>query len=178
MLHQQLVHLGMRQPAIALKIETRLGFRNPPDMLLTAMRAPSPSSVGFERLAEVQEKSLGSVEATMCPLSWPRRALENLAEKACRRALKSPMRAMGHRAECVMLNKEPPYLLSAVKTLDDILRRIANAFRRRSGRCFGSYGWPIHHQLDVKEWDTKIAIFVLSGGSIDSRDRSEAIWCH
>ena len=31
--------------------------------------------------------------------------------------------AMGHRAECVMLNKGP-YVVSAVKTLDDILRRM------------------------------------------------------
>ena len=31
--------------------------------------------------------------------------------------------AMGHRAECVMLNKGP-HMVSAVKFLDDVLRRM------------------------------------------------------
>ena len=31
--------------------------------------------------------------------------------------------AMGHRAECVMLNKGP-HIVSAVRTLDDILKRM------------------------------------------------------
>lgn len=40
-LQDHLARLGDRQPAIVLKIETRRGFENLPDMLLTAMRAPS-----------------------------------------------------------------------------------------------------------------------------------------
>ncbi|WP_261344496.1 pyruvate kinase [Gimesia benthica] len=39
-LQAELQRLDGRQPAIVLKIETRLGFENLPDMLLTAMRSP------------------------------------------------------------------------------------------------------------------------------------------
>jgi len=62
-LQQRLASLGNRQPAIVLKIETRRGFENLPDMLLTAMRSPCCGVMiargdlavecGFERLAEV-----------------------------------------------------------------------------------------------------------------------------
>jgi pyruvate kinase len=40
LLQQHLARLGDRQPAIVLKIETRRGFENLPDMLLTAVRPP------------------------------------------------------------------------------------------------------------------------------------------
>src|SRR5262249_41590687 len=40
LLQQRLASLGNRQPAIVLKIETRRGFENLPDTLLTAMRTP------------------------------------------------------------------------------------------------------------------------------------------
>src|SRR5262249_57268614 len=40
LLQQHLARLGKRQPAIVLKVETRRGFENLPDTLLTAMRAP------------------------------------------------------------------------------------------------------------------------------------------
>ncbi|HEX6727614.1 MAG TPA: pyruvate kinase, partial [Nitrospira sp.] len=40
-LQQHLTLVGRRQPAIVLKIETRRGFENLPEMLLTAMRWPS-----------------------------------------------------------------------------------------------------------------------------------------
>lgn|GEM_PF-4909831 len=40
MLQHHLRQLGDRQPAVVLKIETRRGFENLPEMLLTAMHAP------------------------------------------------------------------------------------------------------------------------------------------
>jgi pyruvate kinase len=39
--------------------------------------------------------------------------------------------AMAHRAECVMLNKGP-YILEAVKVLDDILRRMRGHQAKKS----------------------------------------------
>jgi pyruvate kinase len=66
LLQQCLARLGSGPPALVLKVETKRGFDNLPDMLLTAMRTPccgvmiargDPLS-RLERLAEVQEEIL------------------------------------------------------------------------------------------------------------------------
>jgi pyruvate kinase len=132
-LQQQLAILGTRQPAIVLKIETRRGFENLPDMLLTAMRAPFCGVMiargdlavecGFERLAEVQEEILWLCEAAHVPVIWATQVLETLAKEGRPSRAEITDAAMGLRAECVMLNKGP-YVVSAVRALDDILRRM------------------------------------------------------
>ncbi len=132
-LQQHLAQLGQRQPAIVLKIETRRGFENLPDMLLTAMRAPSCGVMiargdlavecGFERLAEVQEEILWICEAAHVPVIWATQVLESLAKKGMPSRAEITDAAMGHRAECVMLNKGP-HVLRAIRALDDILRRM------------------------------------------------------
>ncbi|HMN27163.1 MAG TPA: pyruvate kinase, partial [Caldilineaceae bacterium] len=133
LLQQQLARLDNRQPAIVLKIETRRGFENLPDMLLTAMRAPCCGVMiargdlavecGFERLAEVQEEILWICEAAHVPVIWAAQVLETLAKEGMPSRAEITDAAMAHRAECVMLNKGP-HLLSAVEVLDDILRRM------------------------------------------------------
>ena len=133
LLQQHLAHLGGRQPAIVLKIETRRGFENLPDMLLTAMRSPCCGVMiargdlavecGFERLAEVQEEILWICEAAHVPVIWATQVLETLAKEGIPSRAEITDAAMGHRAECVMLNKGP-HVLSAVEVLDDILRRM------------------------------------------------------
>lgn len=132
-LQLQLAKLGSRQPAIVLKIETRRGFANLPSMLLTAMRAPCCGVMiargdlavecGFERLAEVQEEILWICEAAHVPVIWATQVLESLAKKGMPSRAEITDAAMGHRAECVMLNKGP-HVLDAVQVLDDILRRM------------------------------------------------------
>ncbi|WP_310447069.1 pyruvate kinase [Thiobacillus sp.] len=132
-LQQRLQALGGNQPAIVLKIETRRGFENLPDMLLTAMRAPSCGVMiargdlavecGFERLAEVQEEILWICEAAHVPVIWATQVLETLAREGQPSRAEITDAAMGRRAECVMLNKGP-YIVSAVRVLDDILRRM------------------------------------------------------
>jgi len=142
LLQQQLVRLGNRQPAIVLKIETRRGFENLPDMLLTAMRAPCCGVMiargdlavecGFERLAEVQEEILWICEAAHVPVIWATQVLETLAKEGMASRAEISDAAMGHRAECVMLNKGP-HVSSAVRVLDDILRRMqAHQDKKRS----------------------------------------------
>lgn len=133
LLQQHLKNLGQRQPAIVLKIETRRGFENLPDMLLTAMRAPCCGVMiargdlavecGFERLAEVQEEILWICEAGHVPVIWATQVLETLAKEGIPSRAEITDAAMGHRAECVMLNKGP-HVVSAVQVLDDILRRM------------------------------------------------------
>ncbi|MDZ7595458.1 MAG: pyruvate kinase [Thiobacillus sp.] len=132
-LQQHLTDLGRRQPAIVLKIETRRGFENLPAMLLTAMRAPCCGVMiargdlavecGFERLAEVQEEILWLCEAAHVPVIWATQVLETLAKEGRPSRAEITDAAMGLRAECVMLNKGP-YVVSAVRVLDDILRRM------------------------------------------------------
>lgn len=132
-LQDHLARAGDRQPAIVLKIETRRGFENLPDMLLTAMRAPSCGVMiargdlavecGFERLAEVQEEILWLCEAAHVPVIWATQVLESLAKDGMPSRAEITDAAMGDRAECVMLNKGP-HMLSAVRLLDDILRRM------------------------------------------------------
>lgn len=132
-LQQHLAELGNRQLAIVLKIETRRGFENLPEMLLTAMRTPCCGVMiargdlavecGFERLAEVQEEILWICEAAHVPVIWATQVLETLAKEGMPSRAEITDAAMGHRAECVMLNKGP-HMTSAVRVLDDILRRM------------------------------------------------------
>lgn len=133
LLQHHLSQLADRQPAIVLKIETRRGFENLPDMLLTAMRSPCCGVMiargdlavecGFERMAEVQEQILWMCEAAHVPVIWATQVLETLAKEGMPSRAEITDAAMGHRAECVMLNKGP-HVLSAVRVLDDILRRM------------------------------------------------------
>jgi len=132
-LQRRLAELSTQPPAIVLKIETRRGFDNLPDMLLTAMKSPCCGVMiargdlavecGFERLAEVQEELLWICEAAHVPVIWATQVLENLAREGMPSRAEISDAAMGDRAECVMLNKGP-HIVTAVRVLDDILRRM------------------------------------------------------
>ena len=128
-----LAESGAVRPAIVLKIETRRGFENLPSMLLAAMRSPCCGVMiargdlavecGFERLAEVQEEILWICEAAHVPVIWATQVLETLAKEGLPSRAEITDAAMGHRAECVMLNKGP-HITTAVRMLDDILKRM------------------------------------------------------
>jgi pyruvate kinase len=102
-------------------------------MLLTAMRSPCCGVMiargdlavecGFERLAEVQAEILWICEAAHVPVIWATQVLETLAKEGMPSRAEITDAAMGNQAECVMLNKGP-YLLSALRVSDDILRRM------------------------------------------------------
>jgi len=139
---EHLARRGSRQPAIVLKIETRRGFENLPDMLLTAMGAPCCGVMiargdlavecGFERLAEVQEEILWMCEAAHVPVIWATQVLETLAKEGMPSRAEITDAAMGDRAECVMLNKGP-HVVTAVRALDNILGRMqAHQSKKRS----------------------------------------------
>ena len=141
-LQRHLARLTKRPPALVLKIETRRGFESLPEMLLMAMRSPCCGVMiargdlavecGFERLAEVQEEILWICEAAHIPVIWATQVLETLAKQGVPSRAEITDAAMGHRAECVMLNKGP-HVLSAVRALDDILRRMqAHQIKKRS----------------------------------------------
>ncbi len=127
---------------IILKIETKESFFNLPLLLLTAMKNPKVGvmiargdlavEMGFERIAEVQEEILWICEAAHTPGVWATQVLEKLAKKGIATRAEITDAAMSARAECVMLNKGP-YIVKAVATLDDIIRRMAShQFKRKS----------------------------------------------
>ena len=131
-------HLGL-----ILKIETRSGFEQLPNLLLSAMRrqrigvmiARGDLAVecGYERLAEVQEEMLWVSEAAHVPVIWATQVLESLAKKGVPSRAEITDAAMGERAECVMLNKGP-HLVAALRVLDDILRRMEAHQSKKTAR--------------------------------------------
>ncbi len=132
-LQAELAKLGAKDMAIILKIETRQGFANLPRILLAAMRTRAVGVMiargdlaiecGYQRLAEVQEEILWICEAAHLPVIWATQVLESLAKSGVPSRSEITDAAMGERAECVMLNKGP-YIVEAVRTLEDILRRM------------------------------------------------------
>ena len=132
-LRSRLHELGSPDLGILLKIETRRGFENLPELLLAAMagkaagvmiaRGDLAVECGYERLAEVQEEILWAAEAAHMPVVWATQVLETLAKTGMPSRAEITDAAMGERAECVMLNKGP-FIGEAMRTLDDILRRM------------------------------------------------------
>ncbi len=132
-LQAELARLGNSEIGIILKIETQKGFLNLPRILLVAMRSHSLGVMiargdlavecGYQRLAEVQEEILWICEAAHLPVIWATQVLESLAKAGIPSRSEITDAAMGERAECVMLNKGP-FIVDAVRILDDILRRM------------------------------------------------------
>jgi pyruvate kinase len=125
--------LGKPDLGIVLKIETRRAFENLPELMFAAMackaagimiaRGDLAVECGYERLAEVQEEILWAAEAAHMPVIWATQVLETLAKTGLPSRAEITDAAMGERAECVMLNKGP-HITEAMRTLDDILRRM------------------------------------------------------
>jgi pyruvate kinase len=142
LLQKHLRRLHGDKLGIILKIETRRGFENLPDLLLTALRSACCGVMiargdlavecGFERLAELQEEILWICEAAHVPVIWATQVLESLAKDGIPSRAEITDAAMSERAECVMLNKGP-HICEAVRVLDDILRRMqAHVSKKRS----------------------------------------------
>ncbi len=133
LLRQRLKDLDAAHLGLVIKIETRRGFEHLPEMLLAAMASPATGVMiargdlavecGYERLAEIQEEILWACEAAHVPVVWATQVLETLAKTGLPSRAEITDAAMSERAECVMLNKGP-HILDAIRTLDDILRRM------------------------------------------------------
>jgi pyruvate kinase len=140
---RQLTELHAEHLGLILKIETREGFEQLPNLLLAAMRSDRIGVMiargdlavecGYERLAEVQEEMLWVCEAAHVPVIWATQVLENLAKKGVPSRAEITDAAMGERAECVMLNKGP-HLPAALRVLDDILRRMEAHQNKKTAR--------------------------------------------
>lgn len=140
-------HLG-----IVLKIETRRGFENLPELLYAAMagkaagimiaRGDLAVECGYERLAEVQEEILWAAEAAHMPVIWATQVLETLAQTGLPSRAEITDAAMGERAECVMLNKGP-HIVDAMYTLDDILRRMQSHQSKKRSLLRALNAWEV-----------------------------------
>ena len=132
-LQLRLQKLGAENVGIILKIETRQAFEQLPSLLLAAMRSTRVGVMiargdlavecGYQRLAEVQEEILWICEAAHVPVIWATQVLESLAKEGVPSRSEITDAATAVRAECVMLNKGP-YIVNAVRALDDILKRM------------------------------------------------------
>jgi len=126
---------------IMLKIETRKAFERLPLLILAAMRSQRAGVMiargdlavecGFERTGELQEEIMWIAEAAHLPVIWATQVLESLAKTGQPSRAEITDAAMSERAECVMLNKGP-YIIEAVKVLDDVLRRMQRHQSKKS----------------------------------------------
>lgn len=133
--------LGADDLGVVAKIETRAAFAQLPDILLASMRREACGVMiargdlavecGFERLAELQEEILWLAEAAHVPVIWATDVLASVARTGLPSRAEITDAAMGERAECVMLNKGP-HQLTAVRLLDDILRRMESHQHKKS----------------------------------------------
>jgi pyruvate kinase len=128
---------------VVFKLETREAFNNLPRILLAAMtgrpigimiaRGDLAIECGWVRMTELQEEILWVSEAAHVPAIWATQVLETLAKKGVPSRAELTDATMGGRAECVMLNKGP-HIVSAIRTLDDILSRMQNHQSKKTPR--------------------------------------------
>lgn len=135
---------------IVLKIETRLAVRNLPGLIVQAggtapvavmiARGDLAVEVGFGRMSEVQEEILWLCEAAQVPVIWATQVLESMVKTGTPSRAEATDAAMGQRAECVMLNKGP-YIVEAVRFLDDVLRRMDRHQAKKTSRLSRLRSW-------------------------------------
>jgi pyruvate kinase len=130
---EELDKLGADNLGVVIKVETKKAFKNLPRLILTAMRR-YPIAVmiargdlavecGWVRLAELQKEILWTCDAARVPVMWATQVLEQEAKKGFPSRAEITDAAESQHADCVMLNKGP-HILAAIRTLDDILRRM------------------------------------------------------
>lgn len=126
----ELEAVGGHELGLVLKIETLMGVRHLPGILLAAMEWPAvgvmiargdlAAEVGWTRLARAQEEILWLCEAAHFPVVWATEVLNQLAKKGIPTRGEISDVVMAKRAECVMLNKGP-HITTTIRTLDSIL---------------------------------------------------------
>ena len=84
----------------------------------------SPPTINLPgHLPRSRKRTTRKRDAAHVPVIWATQVLETLAKTGMTSRAEITDAAMGHRAECVILN-QGPHVLSAVRVLDDILRRM------------------------------------------------------
>jgi pyruvate kinase len=141
LLLDELDRLSADKLGLVIKVETKKGFKSLPKIILVAMRR-YPVAVmiargdlavecGWARLAECQEEVLWVCGAARIPVMWATQVLEQEAKKGLPSRAEITDAAQSQRADCVMLNKGP-HILAAIRTLDNILRRMQDLRFRKN----------------------------------------------
>jgi len=139
-----------RKLGLVAKIETPRAVKNLPEIIVRAAgqqplavmiaRGDLAVELGFTRLAEMQEEILWLCEAAHIPSIWATQVLEGLVKKGVPSRGEMTDAAMAGRAECVMLNKGPN-VLSAVATLDRLMRRMAEHQVKKTPMLRALHSW-------------------------------------
>lgn len=124
-----------------LKIETKSGFHNLVEILLTAMqmypvgvmiaRGDLAIECGWENIGRIQDEILWLCQAAHIPTIWATQVLENLSKKGIPSRAEITDAVMSQRADCVMLNKGP-YIVEAINMLHRILLNTQNYQNKKS----------------------------------------------
>lgn len=141
---------GAPLPPAVVKVETRQAVAHLPEMIVAAAsrqplavmiaRGDLAVEIGYRRLAEMQEEILWLCEAARVPVVWATQVLETLAKKGVPTRAELTDAAMAERAECVLLNKGP-YVVEAVRLLDDVLRRMESHQSKKTSRLRRLGAW-------------------------------------
>lgn len=137
-------HSGPRRvQGMVLKIETPLGLRNLPELIVAAggqmpvavmiARGDLAVEIGFDRLSEAQEEILWLCEAAQVPVIWATQVLEGLVKDGKITRADAADAAMAQRCECVLLNKGP-HAVEGVSFLHDVLMRMDRHKLKKSAR--------------------------------------------
>jgi len=147
------LRLGRRRwPGLVLKIETRQGLANLPDLVLRAAgrqptaimlaRGDLAIELGFEALSAAQEEVLSLAAAARLPVIWATQVAEGLLKTGRPSRPEITDLAMAQRAECVMLNKGP-HVLAGIAFADRVLHRMDRRQRKRSPRLAAADLWRL-----------------------------------
>ncbi|MBX9775703.1 MAG: pyruvate kinase [Xanthobacteraceae bacterium] len=130
-----------RLPPLIIKVETRLGVANLPELIIAAAgRQPTAVMIargdlavelGLQQLSETQEQLLWLCEAAYIPVVWATQVLDGLLKTGIPSRAEATDAAMGQRAECVMLNKGD-HAVDAVRFLDNVLHRMDRHVAKKS----------------------------------------------
>jgi pyruvate kinase len=146
--------LARREPskalAIVAKIETLFAVQRLPEIIVQGAgaqpfavmiaRGDLAVEIGFRRLAEIQEEILWLCEAAQVPVIWATQVLDSFVRKGTHSRAEMTDAAMAERAECVMLNKGP-YVLEAVRILDDVFGRMEAHQSKKTSRMRALRAW-------------------------------------
>jgi pyruvate kinase len=102
-------------------------------MAVMIARGDLAVEIGHGRLAEMQEELLWLCEAAHAPVIWATQVLDTFVHKGVHARGELTDAAMAERAECVMLNKGP-FVVDAVKTLDEVLGRMEGHQAKKTSR--------------------------------------------
>jgi pyruvate kinase len=139
-----------RDLGVVVKIELVSAFRRLPEIVLQAMqsrrvgvmiaRGDLAVEAGAVRVAELQAEILWLCEAAHVPVIWATEVLDRLAQTGRPSRAEITDAATAQQAECVMLNKGP-HIVEAVRTLDDILQRMARHQRKKFALLEPLHSW-------------------------------------